>query len=82
MTRTRQRIVLGRLSEDQIIELVCPMDKLLRDAHGESNFSSEDERERAWYEHRNEVILFHQKHRDEYDRYGGSLPWPTETYDD
>lgn len=81
MTRQRRQIVLGRLSQEQLVELVCPMDALLRDADGRSNFESEEDREEAWNDHRDAVIRFYQNH-EEYNRHGDSLPWPAERYDE
>ena len=93
MTRQRQKTVLGRLSHDQLIELSCTMDALLRDLPSESkfaaepypgawsNFASEEDRKEAWNGHRDEVIRFYQTH-EEYSRGGGPLPWPAEKYDE
>lgn len=82
MTRPR-RTTRNRLSVAQLEELTAYMRVLLAynvrdpDDWSASAFASEDERRRAWREHRDEVVDHYRQ------RFGvnDGLPWPAYEYD-
>ena len=73
MTRPRRKG--HRLTEGQLKELSSAMHLLIE---GRSAFSSDDDRQRAWCENRDEVRRFYRQH---YSQYSGPEPPAWHAYD-